>query len=140
MNFKHLAGVAVKKMLVICLLGFALAGCDQQLRINGENEMTIRTSIEKIRDTLSEDKKFKFDEALSIIMFNGIDYDELFKNTQNGNVKYENIDYLETKLYKSLNNKTAEQIIHEAEELKAKKDSEMLAVPRTADKHNNSSL
>jgi folate-dependent tRNA-U54 methylase TrmFO/GidA len=135
-----LAGVAVKKMLVICLLGFALAGCDQQLRINGENEMTIRTSIEKIRDTLSEDKKFKFDEALSIIMFNGIDYDELFKNTQNGNVKYENIDYLETKLYKSLNNKTAEQIIHEAEELKAKKDSEMLAVPRTADKHNNSSL
>ncbi|MEX0446990.1 DUF6694 family lipoprotein [Xenorhabdus sp. SGI246] len=109
----------MKNLLLICLLGFTLAGCDNQLKIDGKNEMAVKTSIEKIRDTLSEDKKLKFDDSLNIVMLNSIDFDELFKNNKYGSIKYEDMEKLEHKFYQSLNGKTADQVISEAERIKS---------------------
>ncbi|MDC9582108.1 hypothetical protein PSI15_11120 [Xenorhabdus sp. PR6a] len=109
----------MKKLLTICLLGFALAGCDNQLKIDGTNEIAVKTSIEKIRDTLPEDKKLQFDDSLNIVMFNSINFDELFKNNQNGNIQHGDIQKLEQKFFRSLHGKTADQVIEEAEKIKA---------------------
>ncbi|MBD2811272.1 hypothetical protein ID853_10355 [Xenorhabdus sp. Vera] len=107
----------MKKLLLTCLLGFALTGCDNQPKIDGSNEIAVKTSIEKIRDTLSEDKKLKFDDSLNITMINSIDFDELFKNDKSGNIHHSDIENLEQKFYRSLHGKSADQIIAEAEEL-----------------------
>ncbi|MDX7997880.1 hypothetical protein FE394_01370 [Xenorhabdus sp. Reich] len=109
----------MKKMWVVCLLGVALVGCDNQPKIDGTNEITVKTSIEKIRDTLSEDKKLQFDDSLNITMINSIDFDELFKETKSDGIKHGEILKLEQKYFQSLNGKTADQVIDEAEKIKA---------------------
>ncbi|MDC9593329.1 DUF6694 family lipoprotein [Xenorhabdus sp. IM139775] len=109
----------MRKLLTICLLGFALAGCDNQLKIDGTNEIAVKTSIEKIRDTLPEDKKLQFDDALNIVMLNSINFDELFKDNQNGNIQHGDIQKLEQKFFQSLHGKTADQVIEEAGKIKA---------------------
>ncbi|MDX7986641.1 hypothetical protein FE392_04725 [Xenorhabdus sp. 12] len=111
----------MKKLLVFCLLGFALTGCDNQLKIDGANEIALKTSIENIRDTLSEDKKLKFDESLYITMVNSINFDDLFKDNKNGNINHKDIEQLEQNFFHYLNGKTADQIIAEAEQIKATK-------------------
>ncbi|QTL39271.1 DUF6694 family lipoprotein [Xenorhabdus budapestensis] len=109
----------MKNLLLICLLSFTLVGCDNQLKIDGTNEMAVKISIEKIRDTLSEDKKLKFDDSLNTVMLNSIDFDELFKNNKHGSIKYEDMEKLEKKFYQSLNGKTADQVISEAGRIKS---------------------
>ncbi|MBD1226610.1 DUF6694 family lipoprotein [Xenorhabdus griffiniae] len=109
----------MKKLLTICLLGFALAGCDNQLKIDGTNEIAVKTSIEKIRDTLPEDKKLQFDDSLNVVMMHSLDFDELFKEYKNGNIKHADIQKLEQKFFQTLNGKTADQVIEEAEKIKA---------------------
>ncbi|KMJ45195.1 DUF6694 family lipoprotein [Xenorhabdus khoisanae] len=108
----------MKKLLAMCLLGVALVGCDNQLKIDGTNEIAAKTSIEKIRDTLPEDKKLQFDDSLNITMINSIDFDDLFKDNKNGNIKYGDIQKLEQRFYQSLDGKTADQVIEEAEKIK----------------------
>ncbi|MCG3461112.1 hypothetical protein L7G72_04435 [Xenorhabdus bovienii] len=109
----------MKNLLVVCLLGFVLTGCDNHLKIDGTNEIAVKTSIEKIRDTLPEDKKLKFDDSLNIAMTNSIDFDDLFKESANGNIKHGDIEKLEQKFFRSLHGKTADQLIAEAEKIKA---------------------
>ncbi|AOM41120.1 DUF6694 family lipoprotein [Xenorhabdus hominickii] len=109
----------MKKLLVICLLGFTLTGCDRQLKIDGSNEIAVKTSIEKIRDTLSEDKKLKFDDSLNVTMVNNIDFEALFKNNKDGKIQHSDIEKLEQQFFRSLHGKTADQIIEEAEKIKA---------------------
>ncbi|MBD2797553.1 hypothetical protein ID856_13545 [Xenorhabdus sp. 18] len=109
----------MRKLLMICLLGFALAGCDNRLKIDGTNEIAVKTSIERIRDTLPEDKKLQFDDSLNIAMINSINFDDLFKDNQNGNIQHGDIQKLEQKFFQSLHGKTADQVIEEAEKIKA---------------------
>ncbi|MDC9590571.1 hypothetical protein PSI23_15065 [Xenorhabdus sp. XENO-10] len=109
----------MRKLLTVCLLGFILVGCDNQLRIDGTNEIAVKTSIEKIRDTLSEDKKLQFDDSLNVAMTNSIDFDDLFKDNKDGNIKYGDIQKLEQRFFQSLHGKTADQVIEEAEKIKA---------------------
>ncbi|OTA21896.1 hypothetical protein Xbed_00145 [Xenorhabdus beddingii] len=109
----------MRKLLITCLFSVALVGCDNQLKIDGTNEIAVKTSIEKIRDTLSEDKKLQFDDSLNTAMSKSIDFDELFKDNENGNIKYGDMQKLEQKFYQSLHGKTADQIIEEAEKIKA---------------------
>ncbi|MBI6549459.1 DUF6694 family lipoprotein [Xenorhabdus lircayensis] len=109
----------MKKLLVVCLLGFVLVGCDNQLKIDGTNEIAVKTSIEKIRDTLSEDKKLQFDDSLNVTMINSIDFDDLLKDNKNGNIKYGDIQKLEQRFFQSLHGKTADQVIEEADNIKA---------------------
>lgn len=108
----------MKKLLTICFLGFALAGCDNQLKIDGTNEIAVKTSIEKIREALPEDKRLQFDDSLNVAMINSIDFDDLFKDNKNGNIKHADIQKLEQKFFQSLHGKTVDQVIEEAEKIK----------------------
>ncbi|CDL85580.1 DUF6694 family lipoprotein [Xenorhabdus szentirmaii] len=109
----------MRKLLVICFLGFVLTGCDNPLRVDGSNEITVKMTIEKIRDSLSEDKKLQFDDALNITMLNSIDFDDLLKDNKNSNSYHINVDKLEQKFIHSLHGKTADQIIEDAERIKS---------------------
>ncbi|WP_036771012.1 DUF6694 family lipoprotein [Photorhabdus australis] len=106
----------MKKLLAICLLGFVLAGCDSQPKIDASNEIALKTSIDKIRDVLPDDKRAKFDESIQVAMFNSIDFNELVKSGVDSDIKK-----LKQKFYKSLDGKTADQLIAEAEKIEAKK-------------------
>ncbi|MCW7547565.1 hypothetical protein OO184_06375 [Photorhabdus sp. APURE] len=114
--FNILWGMNMKKLLVICLLGFVLAGCDSQPKLDASNEISLKVSIEKVRDALSDDKKAKFDESIQSAMFNSIDFNDLVKSGANG-------DMMETKqkFYKLLDGKTADQLIAEVEKIEAKR-------------------
>ncbi|MGS0627430.1 MULTISPECIES: DUF6694 family lipoprotein [Photorhabdus] len=114
--FNIFRGASMKKLLVICLLGFVLVGCDSQPKIDASNEIALKTSIDKIRDVLPDDKRAKFDESIRVAMFNSIDFNELVKSGVNGDIKE-----LKQKFYKSLDGKTADQLIAEAEIIEAKK-------------------
>ncbi|CDG20294.1 conserved protein of unknown function [Xenorhabdus poinarii G6] len=109
----------MRRLLVICLLGCVLAGCDNQPKIDGTNEIALKTSIEKIRETLPEDKKLQFDDSLNVVMTNSINFDDLFKDNREGNIKYGDIQKFEQRFYQSLHGKTADQVIEEAEKIKA---------------------
>ncbi|WP_324606456.1 DUF6694 family lipoprotein [Xenorhabdus nematophila] len=88
--------------------------------MDGTNEISVKVSIEKIRDALSEDNKLKFDDSLNVTMMNSIDFDELFKGNKSGDIHHSDIEKLERKFFRSLHGKTADQVIAEAEEIRAK--------------------
>ncbi|KMW73828.1 hypothetical protein TI10_06245 [Photorhabdus luminescens subsp. luminescens] len=106
----------MKKLLVVCLLGFVLAGCDSQPKIDASNEIVLKASIEKVRDVLSDDKKVKFDESIQSAMFNSIDFNDLVKSGAHGDMKES-----KQKFYKLLDGKTADQLIAEVEKIEAKR-------------------
>ncbi|WP_238409187.1 MULTISPECIES: DUF6694 family lipoprotein [Photorhabdus] len=109
-------GMNMKKLLVICLLGCVLAGCDSQPKMDASNEIALKASIEKVRDRLPDDKKVKFDESIQSAMFNSIDFNDLVKSGSNGDMEKS-----KQKFYKLLDGKTADQLITEVEKIESKR-------------------
>ncbi len=103
MNHKRLVGT------VFLLL--TLAACSKPT-IDTSTDETMKASIEKVKNSLSDDKKEKFDEAMKIVAFSNVDFKDLFAGgalAANG---------LEGKMKQSLQGKTADDIIAQAESIK----------------------
>lgn len=103
MNYKHIIGMS---FLVI-----ALVACSKPT-IDTSTDEAMKASIEKVRNSLSEERKAKFDEAMKVVAFSNLDFKELFAGGAAA------ASSLEGKMKQSLQGKTAEDIIAQAESVK----------------------
>ena len=114
----------MKKIASVLLLSTALMGCSEAT-IDTTTEESMQSSIEKVRSSLSEDDKEKFDDALKIVAFSQVDLSDLFLDSQS------NSDVTKNKMENSLNGKTASEVIDEAnrieEERKAREKQQALS-------------
>jgi len=106
--------VFLSAVISACIL---MSGCDGGgYKIDASNEETMTKSIEKIRNSLSEEKKAAFDEALQIVIFFevGNQIGDIFSG------KSINDKDVKEKYQKLIDKKSANDILKQAEGIKIK--------------------
>lgn len=103
----------MKKLLLgfIIIFVFASPGCSQP-KIDTSSDEKMKASISKVRESLPENKRHEFDEALQIISFNKIDLKNLFVIGTTG------VNVIEIEVKQSLQGKTAKEVIIQALQIK----------------------
>jgi len=102
--------------LLITLLLILSSGCSKPT-IDASSDEAIKLSSQKVRESLPEERRSEFDEALQVLMFSQIDIGEIFTNG------IANKDSIERKIRIALNGKTADQVISEATKIKAEREA-----------------
>lgn len=98
----------MKKIVLLILITSFFASCTK--KIDGTSEEAMKESIEKVKASLDEKDKQEFEEALQLIMLNGID----FSNVLSENGVDETVGGIRIKL----NGMTASDVINEGERIK----------------------
>lgn len=68
----------MKKVGVVIAVALALSGCGKP-KIDASNDETMKASIQKVRQSLPEDKRVAYDNALELIVFGGINFRHLMQ-------------------------------------------------------------
>lgn len=113
----------MKKLIVIGLCVFVLAGCDKP-KIDASSEEAIKTSISKIKDSLPEDQKERFSDSAALVITSHFNIGDLMKDAFSGKSSADIKVLAETKkqeAFKSLDGKTADDIIAEADKIRAER-------------------
>jgi len=108
----------MKRFLVLAVVAIFLSGCADP-KIDTSTEDIQKKSIEKVRSTLSEQKRTEFDDALKIILFSGMN---LFNAKET--------EYNMKNAIQSLHGKTGNEVIAEGNRIKeerATKEKERVA-------------
>lgn len=100
-----------KFLLPSIILLFIIYGCSDP-KVDASSDESIKTSIEQVRQSLNQEKKNKFDEALKILAFSQIDFKTLLAEGASG------VGTTEIKMKAALDGKTGDEIILEAERIK----------------------
>lgn len=101
---------------MIVVLTFVMAGCSDP-KIDASTDEAIKASSQKVRESLPESRRAEFDEALQALAFSQIDMRDLFAEGTAG------AGNLESKMRSALDGKTAEEVIVEAERIKAERQA-----------------
>lgn len=96
-----------KKILLFGLSILLLASCAK--KIDGTSEETMKTSIETIKKSLSDEEKKEFEEALQLIMFHGLDFGKLLQD--------DGAEETVTDFKSKIDGKTASDIISEGKKI-----------------------
>lgn len=96
--------------IMFAVLAVAAAAACARPTIDGRSDETMTASIGKIRDDLSQERRAAFDEALATVMMSGA-----FANALDGGD-------VAADVRKSLDGKTADDVIREAAEMKAEEE------------------
>ncbi|MBB1201392.1 hypothetical protein EGM70_13955 [Enterobacteriaceae bacterium 89] len=102
----------MKKLISVALLAFMLTGCGEP-KIDGSSDQALRESVQKVREALPEDKRTEFDDAIKVIAFQ-VSMKEMMQAGANSNTAD-----VANKLKSSLSGKTGEEVIGEAEQIRA---------------------
>ena len=106
----------IKKLLVSAFIVFILIGCDNTPRIDASANYMVDSSMKKIRESLTDEKKREFEAALDIVLDNQLKIST--KGLFTKRVHTDTLNYDERKL---LHNKSADDVIAEAKEILNKK-------------------
>ncbi|WP_275150672.1 DUF6694 family lipoprotein [Citrobacter koseri] len=109
----------MKRFLVIGALALTLVGCDKP-KVDASTDEAMKTSLQKVKESLPEDKRQEFTEATSTIMMNSIDMKALMAGAFSGNGDAIATQQAE-KAKALLNGKTGEEIINEANAILAER-------------------
>lgn len=88
-----------------------LTGCSDP-SIDASTDESMKVSVEKVRQSLPEDRRGPFDEALKILAFSQITLKGIFADGASG------LDTTKGKMKDALHGKSGEQVIAEAERIK----------------------
>ena len=88
-----------------------IPGCSEQ-KVDASSDKSMKESVQKIRNSLTETKRKKFDEAIRLIALSQINLKDLLAQNATGS------STTEIKMRESLNGKTGEQIIAEADRIR----------------------
>jgi hypothetical protein len=91
------------KNAIILLSLFALLLCSCSKTIDGSSDEAMKSSIEEIKTSLSDDKKKMFEESLNLIMTHGPDYENLLEESE--------AKVLASYIREKIDGKTADDII-----------------------------
>jgi len=106
----------MKQTLILLLfLSVFLTGCNEPT-IDTTTEDSMNSSIQDVRNSLEPKNQDEFDNAMKIIMFSNINMSGIFVAAFSGDVP--NKEDMINALKKSLNGKTALEIISEAQRIK----------------------
>jgi len=106
----------MKRYLLPMVFALVLAGCDQAPKIDGTSIESTKYSLEKVNEPLTPEKRKELDTALNAIgEYSNL---ETFSLRKGGDRAASN-----RMLLAILNNKTADEIIAEAEKLKPKTEA-----------------
>lgn len=103
------------KQLLPLFLAIALAGCGEP-KLDGSSEQTMKASMEKVSSSLSGDSKAKFDEAIKVVLFSGINLRDIATGKQTA-------DSVTSNAFKELDGKTADQVIARADAIIAERQA-----------------
>ncbi len=119
MNTWHAKGshMKLKKILVALVAMTALAGCDKP-KIDATNDASMKASIQKVRESLPEDKRPQFDDAVKVVAFSQISMKELM---QAGASNHPSM--LQDKMKDSLSGKTGDEVILYAETVRKERQA-----------------
>jgi len=95
------------------------SGCNKPT-IDTSNDEVMKTSIQKVKNSLASNKQKEFEKSIQILMFSQIDMKNIFANAFAG--KTINNNQLLNDMKKSINGKTGLEVIAIAKNLKAKRD------------------
>ena len=98
------------------VFALVMAGCSDP-KIDASTDETMKVSAQKVRESLPESKRVEFDEALQILVFSQINMQDLFSEGAVG------AGNLEGKMRNALDGKTAEEVIAEADRIKAERQA-----------------
>ena len=106
-------------MKKLFLAGFAIAltvfvGCSDP-KIDSSSDESMKASVEKVRKSLPESKQQEFDEAMQVLALSQVDLKDLFAQGATG------VGNVEGKVRQSLDGKTGEQVIAEADRIRAER-------------------
>ena len=102
-----------KKLLISFIIIFVFASTGySQPRVDTSSDEKMKASIAKVRESLPENRRHEFDEALEIMLFSQVDLPNLFVVGTTG------VNVVEAKIKQSLNGKTAQEIISQSAQIK----------------------
>ena len=87
-------------------------------KIDTSTDVSMKTSIEKVRSSLPENKRKEFDEALTLLAFKSFNLTDIFIKGVTG------IEDTKSKYTDTINGKTGLEVIRAAEEVKTKRREE----------------
>lgn len=94
-----------------------LAGCGQPT-VDTSSDEAMKSSIEKVKASLPEERREKFEDAIKRVAFNDLDFADLFQASQF------DTGAVERKIKESLSGKTGEEIIVLAEQIRSEEETE----------------
>lgn len=89
---------------------FLLSSCAE--KIDGTSEESMKSSIESIKSSLSDDKKKEFENAIQTIMLQNLNFSDLIKGEEGADAVIKDVK-------SKLNGLTADEIIDEGKKIKA---------------------
>ncbi len=98
------------KFSAISIAVFMCVSCSQKIDCSTDEAMKL--SIKEINESLNEEEKVEFSEALKLVMFSKVDLKQMIANGKDDNT----VNDIKSKL----DGKTASDIIEEANQIKAK--------------------
>lgn len=103
--------IKVGNRVVLFLMFIVLMGCGKPT-IDTSSDEKMKTSIEKVKQSLPSERQKEFEEALQVISFSKIDMSSIFTQGEKA------VEGLESKVKKALHGKTGLQVIEEADRIK----------------------
>ena len=100
-----------KQLILLPFIMLFIVGCSDP-KIDASSDELMKESIEKVRQSLPEDKRAEFDDALKVLAFSQISLKGLFADGASG------VRTTEGKMKDALNGKSGEEVIAEAERIK----------------------
>jgi hypothetical protein len=104
------------KHVMFASLASIMVGCSEPT-IDVSSDEAMKSSSQKVRESLPESKRADFDEALQILLFSQIDMKAIFTEGAAG------VGNLEGKMRSTLDGKTADEVIAEANKIKAERQA-----------------
>lgn len=95
----------MKKAIGAIIIALILTGCDKP-KIDTSTDESMKTSIHKVRESLPEEKRASFDEALKVVAFSQLSMKDLMQAGM-----ADDPSLVEGKLKESLSGKTADDVI-----------------------------
>lgn len=102
----------MKKLIGVTMLAFLLSACDKP-KIDASTDESMKESIQKIRETLPQEKQPQFDDALKVVAFSQVSMRDLM---QAGVTK--DADFVQNRMKTALAGKTGDEVISYAETIK----------------------
>lgn len=112
----------LKSLVLIFILIFFSGFIFGKPKIDTTTDETMKTSIQKVKESLKADQQKEFEEAIKLIMFSQIDMRAIFANAMAG--KQMDQEKLQNDMKKSLHGKTGLEVIALAKEKKKQRQAE----------------
>ncbi|OSN06401.1 hypothetical protein AU510_07710 [Lonsdalea britannica] len=105
----------MKKIGIVIVIALVLSGCDKP-KIDTSSEATAKSSVKKVRESLPEDKRAAYDDALEVVAFSNVSRKDLMKAKMANDMST-----VQEKMMSNLSGKTGEEILSYADKLRKEK-------------------